>query len=409
MDSLKQERKILTGKIHSNGSEDSNLDSWCSCLDNLTDSEKTDSEVEDSNLINNKHYKPPKCLVNQIDNESNNFHLDKYFHKVLLIDNNNIEENEEKISDKIIQNDYVKVQHSVDDDGDDNNNNNGCTENEEKNNLPSSPDDGTTCDVDDKTVKDEDNERSIVNTSIVDKQEEEEGNNNNNLDMYPSLNIITCNNNLKSDEDVDEDPTHHHHHHSNNLKYLKRSSSLKTKKTPPGTPGCKKIVRFADALGLDLADVRTFLDEIPKIPISAYEDLKFDFQTPSEEPTHQCPLMLVPLFQQPGLKMDFMEKINNQKICLETMSVTDPSVLAITGYARVRNIGYHKSVYVRYSLNNWKTFSDLQATYVPNSCDGYSDKFLFVLYGHTLKSGEKLEFALRLECCGEQYWDIFGK
>jgi hypothetical protein len=51
---------------------------------------------------------------------------------------------------------------------------------------------------------------------------------------------------------------------------IQRSSSLKTGKTPPGTPGRKKIVRFADVLGLDLADVRTFLDEIPNVPTSAF-------------------------------------------------------------------------------------------------------------------------------------------
>lgn len=54
---------------------------------------------------------------------------------------------------------------------------------------------------------------------------------------------------------------------------VRRCSSLKTGKTPPGTPGRKKIVRFADVLGLDLADVKTFLDEIPTVPRSAYADL----------------------------------------------------------------------------------------------------------------------------------------
>lgn len=50
-----------------------------------------------------------------------------------------------------------------------------------------------------------------------------------------------------------------------------KSSSLKTNKTPPGTPGGKKIVRFADCLGLDLVDVKLFLDEIPNVPKSAFE------------------------------------------------------------------------------------------------------------------------------------------
>jgi len=32
--------------------------------------------------------------------------------------------------------------------------------------------------------------------------------------------------------------------------------------------------RFADVFGLDLADVKTFLDEVPRVPKSAFRDLK---------------------------------------------------------------------------------------------------------------------------------------
>ena len=57
---------------------------------------------------------------------------------------------------------------------------------------------------------------------------------------------------------------------------VKRSTSLKTTKTPPGTPTRKKAVRFADALGLDLESVRHVLnlDAPPEIPGSALKDLK---------------------------------------------------------------------------------------------------------------------------------------
>ena len=37
---------------------------------------------------------------------------------------------------------------------------------------------------------------------------------------------------------------------------------------------CCIFFRFADVFGLDLADVKTFLDEIPKVPKSAFQDLK---------------------------------------------------------------------------------------------------------------------------------------
>ncbi|XP_053970999.1 glycogen-binding subunit 76A isoform X1 [Hylaeus volcanicus] len=208
---------------------------------------------------------------------------------------------------------------------------------------------------------------------------------------------------------------------------IRRCSSLKTGKTPPSTPGRKKIVRFADVLGLDLADVRTFLDEIPKIPNSAYSDLIYDdsFQKDTS-PVNSLPntwnnldsrrsssafsprkldRTLVPLFQQPGGQANFLDLVRERRVCLENALVQDPVSFCIQGTVRVINLDFHKSVHIRYTLNSWRNFSDLQATYVPNSCDGFSDKFAFVLYCHTLAVGQRLEFAVRFQCKGEQYWD----
>ncbi|XP_072753564.1 uncharacterized protein Gbs-76a isoform X2 [Anoplolepis gracilipes] len=217
---------------------------------------------------------------------------------------------------------------------------------------------------------------------------------------------------------------------------VRRCSSLKTGKTPPGTPHRKKIVRFADKLGLDLADVRTFLDEIPKIPNSAYSDLIYDdiFRPQQDNSSadnavattsdrwceryqdngrrrsmspipRKLDRMLVPLFQQPGGMANFLDVVRERRVCLENVLVQDPVTLAIQGTVRVINLDFHKSVHIRYTLNSWRNFSDLQATYVSNSCDGFSDKFTFVLYCHTLLVGQRLEFAVRFQCKGAQYWD----
>lgn len=199
---------------------------------------------------------------------------------------------------------------------------------------------------------------------------------------------------------------------------VRRCSSLKTGKTPPGTPGRKKIVRFADVLGLDLADVRTFMDEIPKIPTSAYDDLSDADLTMSLSDQSLCsngsPLdhhhpkptkMLMPLFQQPGGEANFLDRVRDNQVCLENAVVADPIDLSVQGTVRVRNLDFNKSVHIRYSTDSWRTFADLQATYVDNSCDGFSDKFSFTLYVHTLNIGQKLEFAVRFHCKGCQYWD----
>uniref|UniRef100_A0A1B0C944 Protein phosphatase regulatory subunit ppp1r3c/d n=1 Tax=Lutzomyia longipalpis TaxID=7200 RepID=A0A1B0C944_LUTLO len=188
---------------------------------------------------------------------------------------------------------------------------------------------------------------------------------------------------------------------------IQRSSSLKSGKTPPGTPGMKKFVRFADVLGLDLADVRTFLDDVPRIPTSAFDDL--DVGTCAEEVTltlgPRIDKVLVPLFQQPSSLPKFLDLVREHNVFLENAAVTDASTLTITGCVRVRNLDFHKSVHVRYSTDSWRSYADLQATYVENSCDGFSDKFTFILFGNALQVGQRMELAIRFQCHGQQFWD----
>lgn len=188
---------------------------------------------------------------------------------------------------------------------------------------------------------------------------------------------------------------------------IRRCSSLKTGKTPPGTPGRKKFVRFADVLGLDLADVKTFVDEVPKVPKSAYEDLEINLDPPVQQISlgPKANRVLVPLFQQPGALPCFLDRVREKQVNLENAAVTDPITLTITGTVRVRNLDFHKSVYVRYSTDNWRSFSDLQASYVENSCDGFSDKFTFTIYGNSVQVGQRIEMAMRFHCRGQQFWD----
>lgn len=186
---------------------------------------------------------------------------------------------------------------------------------------------------------------------------------------------------------------------------VRRCSSLKTGKTPPGTPGRKKIVRFADVLGLDLADVKTFMDEIPVVPKSAYDDLSgCDVQStpPARSKPRLGALTLVPLFQLP---VNITDKLETQNVCIESARVCDGVHVTVCGSVRVRNLDFHKTVHIRYTMNGWKTFTDLQATYVQGSCDGFSDRFQFVLYAPAISSGQRLELAVRFLCKGQQFWD----
>lgn len=186
---------------------------------------------------------------------------------------------------------------------------------------------------------------------------------------------------------------------------VRRCSSLKTGKTPPGTPGRKKIVRFADVLGLDLADVRTFMDDVPKIPKSAFDDLELPQEPQSMSLGPRVEKVLVPLFQQPGSLGGFLDMVRDRQVCLENAAVTDPISLTITGSVRVRNLDFHKSVYLRYTTDSWRSYADLHGNYVENSCDGFSDKYTFILYGNALQVGQRIELAVRFHCKGQIFWD----
>lgn len=213
---------------------------------------------------------------------------------------------------------------------------------------------------------------------------------------------------------------------------VQRSTSLKTGKTPPGTPGRKKIVRFADALGLDLALVRTFLDEVPNVPQSAFSDLS---DVPIEDETSlvrtsttpqsgsyiritrrdpntnstvttfvNSPRILVASFAQPGNLPDFLERVKRQKISLETACMMDETRLR--GVVRVLNVDFHKSVLIRFTVDEWRTQGDVLATYVTDSCDGLSDRFSFTLAGtHSMQPGQRLIFALCYRVAGQEIWD----
>lgn len=184
---------------------------------------------------------------------------------------------------------------------------------------------------------------------------------------------------------------------------VQRSRSLKTYKTPPGTPHQKKVVRFADALGLDLEDVRTIMnkDSPPSIPASAIEPLIKGLEEEQNGNKY-----IVVCFEQPGTSVNFLNRVHYQKICLESVQVEDQTVC---GLVRVANIAFHKIVMVRYTSNEWLNNTDVFASYVLKSCDGKTDKFSFTLsIPDSFSIGERLQFALCYRVEGAEYWDNNG-
>jgi len=186
---------------------------------------------------------------------------------------------------------------------------------------------------------------------------------------------------------------------------VRRTTSLKSGKTPPiGSPRCKKEVRFADALGLDLESVRQILNsnDPPIIPASATKHLHLpsdmdDFLFCRRRLLHAC-------FAQPGDSPTFLSRVTERRVALQSCVVT---ANAVNGIIRVANIAYEKRVSVRFSLDGWQTFTDIPATYVDGSNDGSTDKFCF---GIVLPEsfGSAMEFSVRFVAGGNDgdvFWD----
>lgn len=188
-------------------------------------------------------------------------------------------------------------------------------------------------------------------------------------------------------------------------------SLLKIRKIPSGTAGQKKVVRFADDMGLNLTHVRTFTNEIKKIPTFIYRP-KLPIssrQRPnqlSSSSRQGSDKVIMPLFKQPS---NFMNIVETKNVALEYVAVANPdsfhSRFLIMGIVRVRNLDFDKSVYIRYSLDGWRSYTEVRAEYMPYSSDGYSDKFTFTIFRNSMEIGQRIEMAIRFSCKGEEFWD----
>jgi len=211
-----------------------------------------------------------------------------------------------------------------------------------------------------------------------------------------------------------------------------------------------KYVRFADSIGLDLAAVRHILqDDLPHIPQSAYTHLQVpnDFEpskgypngmpvrravstltepvvqyliTPSK-PKRLPPWMalyqqqqqssLIPEFIEPSVQVNFLERVRKQKAGLENCYIsTGAGSISVTCVIRVMNLSFEKQVVIRYTVDDWKSHRDCLASYIPNSNDGWSDRFTATFHvstatGGSLHPGQRVQFAVKYNAASDEFWD----
>nr|XP_019598789.1 PREDICTED: protein phosphatase 1 regulatory subunit 3A [Rhinolophus sinicus] len=156
-------------------------------------------------------------------------------------------------------------------------------------------------------------------------------------------------------------------------------------------------VSFADTFGFNLVSVKEFdCWDLPST--STNFDIRKDIFHPED-------YVLSPLFDLPSSKEDLMQQLQIRKAILESAECL-PGSTCMKGIIRVLNISFEKLVYVRMSLDDWQTYYDILAEYVPNSCDGETDQFSFKisLVPPYQKDGSKVEFCIRYETSVGTFW-----
>uniref|UniRef100_A0A8C5Q407 Protein phosphatase 1 regulatory subunit 3D n=1 Tax=Leptobrachium leishanense TaxID=445787 RepID=A0A8C5Q407_9ANUR len=181
-------------------------------------------------------------------------------------------------------------------------------------------------------------------------------------------------------------------------------SSTERKSSTKCRPRCNRV-RFADSLGIELAEVKVFnAADYPSIPLHVLSRLSINSDLCCSHDLEFAIQYLQPDFQSPGEGEDFTERLRRDCVCLERVTSSDE--LGISGTIRVLNLAFEKAVSVRYTLAEWKTFYEIAAVW-QKSKEHDTDVFSFSIklppYLHNICSAVQL--AVRYRVAEKDYWD----
>ncbi|NXN59054.1 PPR3A phosphatase, partial [Rynchops niger] len=206
------------------------------------------------------------------------------------------------------------------------------------------------------------------------------------------LEVPTVNDFSSEDEDVKPDIEHRF----SPLPRRRNSASSEEEEAEPPTTITRKV-SFADAFGFDLVSVKEF--DTWEVPNTGQSNDIEDEVFPQEE------YFFSQLFTLPASQEEVLQKVREQKVLLESV-VFLPGITCMNGIIRVLNLSFEKLVYVRMTLNNWLSYYDILAEFMPNSCGSETDQFCFKisLVPPYQKDGAKVEFCIRYETSVGTFW-----
>ncbi|NXR57358.1 PPR3A phosphatase, partial [Rhadina sibilatrix] len=177
----------------------------------------------------------------------------------------------------------------------------------------------------------------------------------------------------------------------------RRNSSASEEEEADIPTNISRKVSFADAFGFDLVSVKEF--NIWEFPNTGQENYIEDEVFPQDE------YFFSQQFTLPASQEELLQKVREQKVMLESVLLL-PGVTCMSGIVRVLNVSFEKQVYVRMTLNNWLSYYDVLAEFMPNSCGSETDQFCFKisLVPPFQKDGIKVEFCIRYETSVGTFW-----
>ncbi|NWU43378.1 PPR3A phosphatase, partial [Hylia prasina] len=177
----------------------------------------------------------------------------------------------------------------------------------------------------------------------------------------------------------------------------RRNSSASEEEEADVPTNISRKVSFADAFGFDLVSVKEF--NIWEFPNTGQENDIEDEVFPQDE------YFFSQQFTLPSSQEELLQKVREQKVMLESVLLL-PGIASMNGIVRVLNVSFEKQVYVRITLNNWLSYYDSLAEFMPNSCGSETDQFCFKisLAPAFQKDGIKVEFCIRYETSVGTFW-----
>ncbi|CAF1444989.1 unnamed protein product, partial [Didymodactylos carnosus] len=206
---------------------------------------------------------------------------------------------------------------------------------------------------------------------------------------------------------------------SNSLKIIQPIDKKFSEKAP------KKVVRFADVMGLDLESIRymtppgtsvtLLITDCIKTRLEHLKLIRTSLKSSNSDPNlitinnnNKSDLYLVsePFFSPTNI----VQQVYERQVVLECLYIKDISAY---GTVRVNNCSFNKKVFVRSTIDQWKTYNDIQAMYNLHNSNDNTDSFTFeltipdkLLKDDTLaQQNTTIFFAVYYQVMGKEYWD----